>query len=126
MDSEPRPGGFDGEHIEDVVYLALGDRTRRDALRVLATSGTPLSVDRLATEVGAHDAGGVAAGGERTTATVLSLTHVHLPKLADAGLVAVDPETRRVTLTDLGAQLTLLAPDTGSVGATLPIRRAAD
>lgn len=71
------------------VFVALADERRRHVLATLDGRNTPATVPDLARFVVAretgHDPTGVPAAGYR--AVRVTLWHVHLPKLAEAGLV---------------------------------------
>lgn len=75
----------------DEWHRLLADGRRRDALRELADQELPVELSALAAAVaerrdGAEDPAGVS----------VSLHHVHLPKLAQHGVVEYDPESNRV------------------------------
>ncbi|AXG06421.1 hypothetical protein DU500_08305 [Haloplanus rubicundus] len=65
---------------------------------------------------------------ERAAQVELQLYHVHLPRLADAGLVEWDTEQRTVSLTDLGLQLpvALLRPQLLGAPARSAVESAGD
>lgn len=74
----------------DTVFDILSARARRVALYRLADEGTA-TVEELVDAV----ADGEADTDDRRQVRI-ALEHVHLPRLADAGAVAVDDETGRV------------------------------
>lgn len=82
----------------DDLFDALSHARRRFVLQHLRSSDRPVSVDDLSSELAAweDDASSNHASGR----VALSLLHVHLPKLADAGLVEYDEQWRRVALAD--------------------------
>lgn len=70
----------------DVALGLLHDSTRREVLRELIAAGNDaVSVDELAAET----------GSDRAT-TKVSLYHIHLPKLADAGVIDWDRDSGTV------------------------------
>jgi hypothetical protein len=99
------------------IYSALARHERRDLLRYLRHV-PEARVEDIATwllkqvDISAEDEADVVN---------LRLRHIHLPKLAEAGLVRWNPQQNRVTLTSLGLQLpvdlidpeTLPSPDAG-------------
>lgn len=72
----------------DAVVASLADPRRRAVLSVLADRDTPLSRAELAREVLARDPD---LDEEEVR---VSLHHVHLPKLADAGVITYDASAR--------------------------------
>lgn len=70
----------------------LADARRRAAIRSLADRDVPLELSALAEDV-------VDRSGEAVEPTdvAVSLHHVHLPKLAECGVVEYDSESNRVT-----------------------------
>lgn len=79
----------------DAIFELLADQRRREALYVLDRREGPITVAELADEVATV----VEAGPERVA---IALHHVHLPKLADAGVVSYDAEARTALLADGG------------------------
>ncbi|USZ67494.1 hypothetical protein NGM10_12240 [Halorussus salilacus] len=73
----------------DAIFELLVTERRRNALYVLYRSPGPLSVSALAEEVAALEG----ADPERVAT---ALHHVHLPKLADAGVVEYDGDAVRL------------------------------
>lgn len=102
----------------DAVFETLASERRRNALYVLYQSAGPLSVSTLAEEVAELEG----ADAERVAT---ALFHVHLPKLADIGVVEYDTDDEAVRLTDLSERfrryLTSAAED-----ERRPLRRAAE
>ena len=76
-----------------MIFELLADERRREALYALYRREDPVPVADLAEEV----ASAVAVGPEHVAN---SLHHVHLPKLADAGIVEYDVEAKTVRLAD--------------------------
>lgn len=75
----------------DTVFALLRDRRRRAALHVLAARTAPVALADLAAAVAAREAADADAVAE-------ALHHVHLPKLADAGVVDYDEADRIAAL----------------------------
>lgn len=76
----------------DAILDVLADPTRRWLLDRLQKDG-PLSVDEITTKFADSGGGPYANGRERIEA---SLHHVHLPKMADAGVVDWNPEMKTI------------------------------
>lgn len=77
------------------LLTAFCDQRRRRVLRVLLDG--PASVERLARRVAdAETEGAGTADEDRIGDVVLSLYHVHLPKLDAAGFVSFDPDREYV------------------------------
>lgn len=75
----------------DTLYQLLADDRRRRVLSFLTrNSGEAVSVDRLVDDITEHEwpDPGPASHRERVA---IDLHHVHLPKLADAGVIDHDP-----------------------------------
>lgn len=90
------------EHYEELLaaaelsaserYHVLAEERRRIVCNVLAEEEAPISVRRLAADVADRE-----NDQSTTTRSVeISLHHVHLPKLASAGIVDYDADVRRV------------------------------
>ncbi|WP_436932596.1 DUF7344 domain-containing protein [Halosimplex halobium] len=86
----------------DERYELLAAERRRTALEVLAERGTPVELDDLATAVAAREGGETPAATDRLA---VSLHHVHLPRMADLGVLDYDPgDNRVVTVRALGVR----------------------
>lgn len=95
-------GPSPGASIDTDAALELIARSqRRRLLAHLDDVAGPVDLDDLAVELGGQHDGSL----ERTR---VSLHHVHLPKLADAGVVEYSREHGNVELTPVGEQLTAL------------------
>lgn len=79
----------------NAVIANLADVNRRIILAVLADQDGPLSRTELAQEVLTRKSDGDPQSDLETF--LISLHHVHLPKLADAELVVYDADTKTVT-----------------------------
>ncbi|WP_232700499.1 DUF7344 domain-containing protein [Halobacterium wangiae] len=81
------------ELSEHDQYRLLANERRRVTVDVLADQSSPLTLGELATAVDAREND---LGSERQRVLEVRLHHVHLPMLADAGVLDYDPETNRV------------------------------
>lgn len=84
-----------GDSIEFETALDLyRDRNRRVVLAVLANEQRPLTLTDLTRAVDEYTHRGTAseAPSDASRRIRISLHHIHLPKLAEAGLVDYDPE----------------------------------
>lgn len=93
--SQTIPGGLAeassaNELTEDECYQLLAAEHRRLVLDVLAGQKTAAGLADLAADVATQ--AGADAADETRIATALH--HVHLPKMADLGVLEYDPETR--------------------------------
>ncbi|MFD1563801.1 ArsR family transcriptional regulator [Haloarchaeobius amylolyticus] len=83
------------EHAETLLE-ALVDPIRMCILSVLEETDRPLSLEQLATHLGAH-VGGPFCDVERAA---IALHHSHLPAMADVGVVSYDPDSKLITRDD--------------------------
>lgn len=79
----------------DVAFDILADGRRRAVLSYLLKGDDRADLEDLATHVTSVEPTG---GAKRATAT---LHHLHLPKLADAGLINYDEDRKIATAQDL-------------------------
>lgn len=88
-----RTSTVDADQMSRVCEV-LSHPVRRSLLRVLRETG-PTTVERAASRLadGAGRPDGARAGGDRLD---VALHHVHLPKMAAAGVVEYDPTSRTV------------------------------
>ncbi|WP_254765074.1 DUF7344 domain-containing protein [Natrinema marinum] len=92
--TENRPMLPDG--LESHRHRLLTSTRRRLTLDVLAGVTEPVSLSELATGIVARE-DGVDAVDEASVGPVsVDLHHVHLPLMADIGIIDYDPETRRI------------------------------
>lgn len=80
-------------------YVALSDPRRRYVLHILAEAEESLTLLDLAREIvrmERDDADDV--DEEETEQVLITLYHIHVPKLADAGFVRYNTDEQRVTL----------------------------
>jgi len=91
----------------DEAFDALGDPKRRQILEYLDFEAGTVSVDELATYIVRRETepGHEAPSSQRRRRAESRLRHLHLPKLADCGMIdwSIEPET--VTLTDDGREV---------------------
>ncbi|MFC4541961.1 helix-turn-helix domain-containing protein [Halosolutus amylolyticus] len=97
----------------DASFDALADPRRRAVLRALEGTERPVSLDELADRVSLAERsderdpiaewGDALLGSQRRV--LISLRHVHVPKLADVGAVDFDADANTVAMRDPGAEL---------------------
>ncbi|WP_436343610.1 DUF7344 domain-containing protein [Natronorubrum sp. FCH18a] len=92
-------GRTDDETDLDTLFDALSDSRHRTILTVLGNQYHPLSTETLARDVAAREAETSErdVSQERVERVLISLVHVHLPHLNDAGLVGYDAEMGSVS-----------------------------
>lgn len=89
--NRPVPSDRTGQPLDrSDVHTALASARRRQLLDALETTSVPVDRDRLATLVAERQDAPV-------TRVKISLVHVHLPLLADRGILTYDRETGLVT-----------------------------
>ena len=99
MNNEPQRQELTGDHLQrpdlslDVAFDVLADGRRRAVLSFLQDGGRA-DLQELAAHVTATDS---AVPDGRAAAT---LHHLHLPKLADAGVINYDSEQRTAVAND--------------------------
>ena len=106
---------FDDSSIEGVATAMglLADRRRRAVLRYLERAGGTATLSELAEAIAMEtrnpDPATISdladASSQETRDVRISLHHVHVPKLADAGAIEYDSETETLTLCDRGRTL---------------------
>lgn len=86
----------------EFVFEVLANPVRRRLLSVLFEESGGMDLDVLIGRLGPHvpgiERGGTDLSGTGRSRIQIALQHNHLPKLADAGIVAYDYEDRTVTL----------------------------
>lgn len=89
--------------LDDAPVDVLTDRRRRRVLACLRERDAPMALADLARDVAARasNASPADVSVDRARRVRIDLYHVHLPKLADAGLVAFDADERTVRPTEL-------------------------
>ena len=107
IDDEQFPLGVDRTTFQDTIHGALAKSTRRTVLDYLADHPGSTTVEWLATELAANERGipTEAVTDDQQVETLVTLKHVHLPRLHDAGLLEWDRHTDCVSGTPLLAQL---------------------
>lgn len=95
----------------DVLFDALAHHRRRFVLAFLEENPTPVALADLADELATieHDAPLAEIADEDVTAIRASLYHLHVPKLADVGLVEYDPDSEQVAWAENADEITSLA-----------------
>jgi hypothetical protein len=93
--SNPNPG---------TVCELLGSEERRRTLRVVAKH-REMTLAELVQEL--H----LGVGGQHPERLKIRLHHVHLPKLADYGVIEYDPETKVISMTGKGHRLQSVLDD---------------
>lgn len=78
-------------------FTLLADRRRRTLLFVVGDASGPVPLTDLSERLLARESTDSAADSAAVERIELKLHHVDLPKLADADVVAYDPETRTVS-----------------------------
>lgn len=80
----------------DRVFALLADAQRRTLCRALARRDGAVAVDQLVTDALARTGGTRAGHAAQRDRLLVRCRHVHLPRLADAGLVEWDRDAGRV------------------------------
>jgi DNA-binding transcriptional ArsR family regulator len=90
-----------GTHELETVLDVCSHKHRRIVLAALTNRERPISIDDLTDEIIKHNhhAPPTEAGDETVTQVQVSLYHVHLPKLAEAGFIQYDRERQVVEST---------------------------
>lgn len=78
-------------------HRILSSRRRRVLLEFLADEPTPIDVEPLAAAIGERDGRTEVSPTSEIERIAISLHHVDLPMIDEAGLVEYDPETSSVT-----------------------------
>ncbi|MDS0297591.1 permease [Halogeometricum sp. S1BR25-6] len=102
---------------QDACYDVLADRRRRYAVESLGECQTPMAVADLADEVAAreHAAPLADVSDEERERVLISLHHLHLPKLADWEVVEYARERGNVSLTPEGERVRAFLDDVTDV-----------
>lgn len=89
----------------DTAFELFGNQRRRCVVQRLQEAGEPMQLSELEAEIAGIEIGTAADVSDVDAERVrISLYHVHLPKLADAGLVEYDAEEEVVSLTERAEQ----------------------
>ena len=78
------------------LYRLLADHRRRALLQCLRNTETPMPISTLVTELTQGDE---QVTPDETTETEIGLHHIHLPTLADTGIIEYDQSTQQATYT---------------------------
>ena len=108
------------ELTESECLALLADRRRRIIVRTLHDVGAALSLDELAERITDREHERPTADDRRTVR--LALTHNHLPRLEDYGVVSFDRDKRTVSLRPDGDTLVdyLARGDDASAAGSMP------
>jgi len=74
----------------------LAAERRRTALAVLAGRTGPVDLEDLAAEIAARERERTGSDGDSPGRVATTLHHVHLPQIADLGIIDYDPDANRV------------------------------
>jgi len=85
---------------EDQIFSLLSNRRRRNLLRFVESVGGESAVPAITDHLAQSEYGGEDVTASQRKNVYVSLHQTHLPKLADAGVVEYDEQTKRVALTD--------------------------
>ena len=97
----------------DALFEALADSRRRHVLSILLDRPTPLDVETLARAVAAREEAATSAADvpdDVVRRIQIALHHVHLPKLAETGVVEYDYERGAVAV---GEEMDAMSPLAG-------------
>lgn len=89
----------------EMLFEVLADPQRRHLLTLLMTTTEPVSINKLSTQLAAHTQTRQtptiesSAQGNEEQRRQIRLHHVHLPKLADHGLIEYDSTAQTVSPT---------------------------
>ena len=79
-----------------LLYRLLADHRRRVLLQYLRDTEAPMPISVLVTELTQGDEH---VSPDEVTETEIALHHIHLPKLADTGIIEYDQSTQHATYT---------------------------
>ncbi|WP_424003307.1 DUF7344 domain-containing protein [Haloarcula salina] len=85
---------------EDQIFSLLSNRRRRNLLRFVESAGGESAVPAITDHLAQSEYGSDEVSASQRKNVYVSLHQTHLPKLADAGVVEYDEQTKRVALTD--------------------------
>lgn len=85
----------------DEFFDVLSHPYRRAILQVLLASGPPLTVTDLAKKIQTNSPSEQTTGAEQLDQLRIKLHHVHLPRMADAGVLTYNPNQNRIPACDL-------------------------
>lgn len=77
-------------------HRLLAVERRRLVLDILAGNTDPVELDELATGIVEREDGTDAVDEPTVERVAITLHHVHLPKVAQFGIIDYDPKTRRI------------------------------
>lgn len=110
MDAQSRKNRHDERAVKNTLFEALAHSTRRQVLRSLDAASGATTVSKLGRELAAREATGSLDDlpQRHSQQILLSLVHVHLPKLQAAGLIERTGDV--VTLSETATSLPLSRP----------------
>ncbi len=79
-----------------LLYKLLADHRRRALLQCLRNTEAPMPISTLVTEL---TEGNEQVPSDDTADTEIALHHIHLPKLADTGIIEYDQSTQQAVYT---------------------------
>jgi Fe2+ or Zn2+ uptake regulation protein len=82
---------------ESKRHRLLANDRRRLVLDVLEERPAAVGLEELAGEVAAREDGLDAAREETVYKVLVSLHHLHLPKMTDIGVISYDPDAQQIT-----------------------------
>lgn len=92
---------------DDTLYEVLSDSRRRFVLACLDEYATPMALSDIADELAVREHGApiTEIEAEEVKSVYVSLYHVHVPKMEDAGLIEYSQEQDAVVLTESADEL---------------------
>lgn len=96
-----------GDDRHNELFDVLSDPRRRFVLHTLRGAETPVPVAELAVDLVTWESQRSAPdrSGDGRDAVEVALVHIHLPKMAEAGLVRYDETQQTVSLADRGDEV---------------------
>lgn len=110
-ENNPDFAALTDSHMEsDALFDVLSDSRRRFVLACLQEHDTPMALENIVDELAIweHDAEITEIPAEEVSSISISLSHVHIPKMVDGGIVKYSQERDAVTLTEDYDELTSL------------------
>ena len=88
--------GWTDSLTENDRHRLLASDRRRVALEILAESRVPIDFEGMAAEIAEREAGSETVDEATVERVAVDLHHVHLPLMAELGVVDYDLDSRRV------------------------------
>lgn len=94
----------------DELFDVLSNARRRFVIACLREHGAPMALADVAAELATWESTTPSAQipEDRVTSRYIALHHVHVPKMADTGVIEYDRDSNTVALTDIGDEITAL------------------